>query len=159
MPRDAGRGFAVVADEIRKLSEVSTKSSRDISQSIKLVVAKIDEATRANAGTGLAFSAIDEKIKEVSRSMIEVNAIIGEISIGSKRVLDAMVELKKRSLEVRDGSMSMDEGSMEINSAVAELSERVGGMSAQLDEDVNRFRTHCGDLEAEDVSSKEDPGA
>ena len=77
---DAGRGFAVVADEIRKLSEVSTKSSRDISQSIKLVVSKIDEATRANAGTGLAFSAIDEKIKEVSRSMIEVNTIIGEIS-------------------------------------------------------------------------------
>jgi methyl-accepting chemotaxis protein len=126
---DAGRGFAIVADEIRKLSEASTASSRDISDSIKPIVETIDEAIGANEGTVRAFASIDSRIREVSESMAEMFAGIREIRTGSEQILEAMVDLQERSISVKEGSKEMDEGSSEIR-AMMEEAGRVSGEAA-----------------------------
>ena len=116
-----GRGFAVVADELRKLSEASTQSSRDISVSVEDIVKTIEEASKASAGTSSAFSAIDTRIREVSSSMSAIFTGIKEIQLGGKLILEAMADLRERSAAVREGSNSMSEGTSEIRAMMEEL--------------------------------------
>ena len=155
---EAGRGFAVVADEIRKLSEASTKSARDIAQSIKVIVSKIDEATSANAGTTGAFAAIDQKIKDVSRSMSEIYSSISEIHVGSKQILEAMVDLQERSVTVKSGSRSMEEASTEIETLIQDvgrISTEVAGNISEISkgiEDIGQAIRVVGSL-AENVGT------
>ena len=155
---EAGRGFAVVADEIRKLSEASTGSSRDITESIKAIVANIDEATAANAGTNSAFAAIDGRIRDVSKSMTEIYASINEIQVGSKQILDAMVDLQDRSMTVRTGSKSMEEGSSEIESTMKDLGRISREVATNISEiaqgiqDIGASIVKVGDL-SENVGS------
>jgi methyl-accepting chemotaxis protein len=129
-----GRGFAVVADEIRNLSEASTKSSRDITLSIKVIVDKIEEATSANAGTNSAFAAIDTKIREVSKAMTEIHGSIKEIQTGSEQILAAMVDLQDRSLSVKSGSKAMDEGSLEIRTMMDDVSRISSEVASNIGE-------------------------
>lgn len=136
---DAGRGFAVVADEIRKLSEKSNASSKDISDSIKIIVGKIDETIDANKGTSQAFSAIDGKIREVTKSTAELYASISEIQAGSNQILRAMVDLQERSARVKDGAESMDEGSTEIKEMMMDLTRISTDVASNISEIVSEI--------------------
>ena len=150
----------------------STASSRDISESIKVIVSKIEGAMAANAETSRVFAALDAKIRDGAKLIAGTFAGISEIQIGSKQILQAMVELRERSVRVKEGSAAMNEGSLDIKRmmddlsrisaevtshiseitigiadigtsirAVAEFAEEVSAGSAQLDEEVNRFKT------------------
>ncbi|MGO8695410.1 MAG: methyl-accepting chemotaxis protein [Rectinemataceae bacterium] len=141
---EAGRGFAVVADEIRKLSEASTASSRDIAQSIQVIVAKIDEATAANAGTNRTFAAIEERIRQASKAMTEIYTSIGEIRTGSQQILTAMTDLQDRSLGVKSGSKAMDEAAAEIESMMAD----VGRISSEVAANIGEITKGIGDIGA-----------
>jgi len=141
---ESGRGFAVVADEIRKLSEASTNSSREISDSINFILAKIEEATKASEGTGAAFGMIDARIREMSKSMIEVYSSISEMQIGSKQILQAMVELRDQSISVKEGSKAMDEGSTEIRSMMDDL----GQISNEVNSSITEITAGIADIGA-----------
>ena len=141
---EAGRGFAVVADEIRKLSEASTASSRDIAQSIQVIVTKIDEATAANAGTNRTFAAIEDRIRQASRAMAEIYTSIGEIRTGSQQILTAMTDLQERSLGVKAGSKAMDEASSEIEA----MMEDVGRISSEVAANIGEITKGIADIGA-----------
>jgi methyl-accepting chemotaxis protein len=131
---DAGRGFAVVADEIRKLSEASTTSSREISDSIGEIVSKIDQATEASSGTSGAFAEIDDGIRGVAASMTEIYSGISEMRTGSEQILQAMVELRERSARVKEGSTAMEAGSSAIGTAMQELGRASREIAANVSE-------------------------
>ena len=133
---EAGKGFSVVADEIRKLAEMSTSSSKDIANSIKIIIKKIDDVSKANEGTSQAFSALDTKIHEVDKSTSELYANISEIQTGSKQILQAMTNLQDRSIHVKDGAIAMGEGSSEIKRITAELSRISSEVNTNITEIV-----------------------
>jgi methyl-accepting chemotaxis protein len=139
---DAGRGFSVVADEIRKLSEASTQSSREISDSIGGIVRTIEAATSANEETTKAFASIDLRISEVSSSLAELFGNIGEIRTGSRQILTAMVELQERSLKVKEGSDSMEEGSSEIYTMMEDLRR----ISSEVTANIGEIATGIADI-------------
>jgi len=147
---EAGRGFSVVAEEIRKLSEAAARSSKDISGSIRGIIAEIDEAMASNAETTSAFSSIDEGIKAVSGAMAEVHARIDEVRTGSERVLEAASGLKERSHIVREGARAIDAGSAELRSTMSEardiareVSSAVAEIAAGI-EDIGRATRRFG---------------
>jgi methyl-accepting chemotaxis protein len=141
---DAGRGFSVVADEIRKLSEASTQSSREISDSIGGIVRTIEAATSANTETTKAFASIDSGINEVSSSLTELFGNIDENRTGSRQILTAMVELQERSLKVREGSNSMEEGSTEIYTMMEDLRR----ISSEVTSNISEIATGIADIGA-----------
>jgi methyl-accepting chemotaxis protein len=131
---EAGKGFSVVADEIRKLSEASASSSREIAMSIEAIVAKIDEAMEASSGTTGAFTAIDDKIRELSKAMAEMHASIVEMQTGSEQILAAMVDLEERTLGVKAGSRAIDESSAQIRSMMNEAGRISGEVAGNIGE-------------------------
>lgn len=141
---DAGAGFAVVADEIRTLSEASTRSSKEIAQSIKAIIEKIGLATDANSSISEAFAIINGRISEVSASMDELYASIGEIQAGSKDILEAMTELRDRSLKVQAGSSAVRGGSAEISGAMADLSR----ISSEVTSNIGEITAGITDIHA-----------
>jgi len=118
---EVGRGFAVVAEEMRKLAEVSTRSSHDIAASIEVIVGSIEDASKAGEATSSAFGTIDTRIREVSASMSAIFTGIAEMNQGGKLILEAITDLRDRSAVVKGDSKSIDDGASEIHSMMEEL--------------------------------------
>lgn len=143
---EAGRGFAVVAEEIRKLSEESNASSRDIAESIQSIVLKIEQVSKANIGTSDTFSAIDERIQSVSRSMDDIYQAIEEVQLGSREMLSAMNSLNERSSHVSESARSIEESSGEIRQSMSGLSRVSSEVAANISEITLGIRSIGGSI-------------
>jgi methyl-accepting chemotaxis protein len=83
---EAGKGFAIVADEIRKLSENTNRSAREIGAVVSSITAKITESVELSekAGDGLGqvinFARDNlEKTSELSASLEEQDRTVADI--------------------------------------------------------------------------------
>ena len=117
----SGRGFAIVAGEIRKFSEASTASSQNITAMITQILGLIAEALQANSSTVQSFDSIDSRIQHVNHSISELHDSIGEIQTGARQIMEAMTELKTRSIHIKESSSSMEANSTSIGQAMTEL--------------------------------------
>ncbi len=134
-----GKGFAVVADEIRKLSEASGASSKEIARKIRDVTAKITEAAAGKADTGQAFDAISSRIREVSASIAEIYSNIAGIQAGTTRIGSAMSELRGQSSGVTAESRAIAGGSEAIGGTIEELSQISREVLASIGEIVREL--------------------
>jgi methyl-accepting chemotaxis protein len=141
---DFGRGFAVVADEIRKLSEASGRSSKDIAVNIREVTRKIQEAADTRKDTSRAFEAISEKIRAVSRSIVEIYSNVAEMQTGSRQILEAMSELKGQSGEVTEESQRIAQSA----AAIREVSDGLARISGEVVSDIGEIARGLGDISA-----------
>lgn len=113
---EAGKGFAVVADEVRKLAERSSKSTGQIYGIIKTIQAKTENAivdTKSSANmvaegtliineTGASLKNIIERVKEMIKSINQVNTVMIEFDRGGRQLVQE-IELIKNYMDNLSG--------------------------------------------------------
>ncbi|WP_017689518.1 methyl-accepting chemotaxis protein [Paenibacillus sp. PAMC 26794] len=152
-----GRGFAVVAAEIRNLADQSATSAKEITSILETVVAGVqstvqvvDESTlHVNEGlrtiedAGNAFSTITQHIHNLSGEVLEVSAVVEELTSGSEAVMKSINEV---SAVVEDTASATEEVSAMTEEQLASLQEmsdtskQLNEMSDALDQLVKRFK-------------------
>ena len=120
---DKGKGFAVVADEIRKLAEVSSMSSKDISRNLKDIIDRVENASHSGRSTRKAFSNININIKGVSEALMAVLSSTTELNMGGKQILEAMAGLSDISAIVQEKSGVMNSSAESVNSIIGNVSQ------------------------------------
>ncbi len=182
---DAGRGFSVVAEEIRKLAETTGTQSQSINEVLSRVVQNIETASEASQFTSNLYEQIIKEFSMLMDAFEEITQNTLELNTGGKQILEAMNNLSRQSLTVKeeaesirnanvsigeemnriaDNSVSVSNASTEIRRGIAEIS----GSSEEMREQATRLATAIdragqqlqqfvlSDEEAEEIGEPED---
>jgi phosphate/phosphite/phosphonate ABC transporter binding protein len=97
-----GRGFAVVADEVRKLAEITKKSTRDISETIARNQGLTSEVSQAmESGRGLIEASVAqtvttrESLQRVAANVDNVNGMIHQIASATEQQSATVAEVAR----------------------------------------------------------------
>ncbi len=126
---DAGKGFAVVADEIRKLADTASKSSAEITKTIKEIADGIE-------GTGVvaqkkkdAFVVMNKEIKETKNAFDEIVTSVHELNSGGTQIQEAMVVLQDVSAAIKNAAAEMTVGAEHVIRGQLGLKDISGNIS------------------------------
>jgi len=132
---EAGRGFAVVADEIRKLAELATVQSKEISTNIQSIGTFIQSGQVASTTANQAFATIYDLIQTLGTFNDQIRNSMEEQNVGSRQILEAVQQITSITSEVRDGSARMMEGGETIKAEMRRIlteSEQVAQRASDL---------------------------
>lgn len=105
----SGKGFAVVASQIKKLAEDTSKNSKDISDSLKMIIEYIQISEESTDKTGNLFANIVKGIREVYGSMNEIKNKMQDLSLGSNNIINSLEQLVSITKNVKTSSNEMNE--------------------------------------------------
>jgi iron only hydrogenase large subunit-like protein/uncharacterized coiled-coil DUF342 family protein len=104
---EAGEGFAVVAGEIRRLSETTRENSRNISHTLTEIVEGIKTTTIRSSATDNLINTMTKEINGFANTMTELINSLGELSIGSREITAALVQLREHAEAIKTGYHDM----------------------------------------------------
>ena len=149
---EAGKGFAVVADEIRKLAENSSDQSKTIGSVLEKIKESIDKITGSTQNVLKKFEAIDSSIKIVADQEEAIRRAMEEQGLGSKQIIDGMVNVNEITRDVRSGSHEMLAGAQEVikeaellDKATQEISNGMNEMTSGADQ-INMAVHHVNQI-------------
>ncbi|WP_412480616.1 methyl-accepting chemotaxis protein [Azonexus sp. IMCC34839] len=140
---EQGRGFAVVADEVRKLAELTTKSTEQISSIVTGIRQSTDDAfammsrakERALDGAGRTAEVRDAVVK-MDESAIRVGQAIETIAEALREQTAASTDIAQRIELIAQGTDLTHAASTESS----RRSNLLVGLSQSLKDNVRRFR-------------------
>ena len=133
---EQGRGFAVVADEVRKLSERTGESTREIAG----MIASIQSGTRS------AVASMETGVRQVGQGVTLANRAgqsITGIKISAAGVVHAVSEI---SLALKEQSAASNEVAINV-ARITEMSEENSEATRQTAEATQRLAVLAGSLE------------
>ncbi|MDR2738417.1 MAG: methyl-accepting chemotaxis protein [Treponema sp.] len=104
---EAGRGFAVVAGEIRRLSKTTRENSQNIAHTLTGIIDGIKATTVRSSATSALINTMAEEINGFAHTMTELINSLGELSIGSREIITALVQLREHAEAIKDGYYDM----------------------------------------------------
>jgi methyl-accepting chemotaxis protein len=115
---DAGKGFAVVAEEIRKLSEMSSSQSSEISRNLKELAGLIN-------GAGDDSLNVQQSFKQINNNVVDVNEAVRQMREFTDRVNGFEQQLESDLNKVRDASTEVQSESHQLESENAHIKNAV----------------------------------
>lgn len=138
---EQGRGFAVVADEVRKLAELTTKSTQKISEIVSGVRQSTDAAlvTMTHAKDKALVGA--NRTDEVRTSVLDMDQSSIKLSQAIDAIAESLREQTAASTDIAQRVEMIAQGIDKTHAASTESSKRSGVLVGhQLKESVRRFR-------------------
>jgi methyl-accepting chemotaxis protein len=129
----AGKGFAVVAIEIRKLAEETAKNTVTITDTLKKNNESISKAVEINRTAGEYFHKINTEVQTFADAMMEINAALNQMSVGTKDVITAVSSIVDSSEKVKTAIADVDPL---LKLSASEISE-IFIMSSRINERVS----------------------
>ena len=120
---DAGKGFAVVADEIRKLAESTAENAHDISDSLSILINRINQTASVTKESGDSFRKIEVEVRNFVQAFAEISASTKELSEGSKEIQDSTISLLEITSNIKTGAQEITLGANDINIALLRIKD------------------------------------
>lgn len=153
---EQGRGFAVVAEEVRKLAEQSQIAAKQISELIRDIQDRTDQAvvvmTAGTAEVQKGNAVVDQagaSFTEIQRQIEEVAAITQKIAQGltqaveaSKQVLGATQEVDEIGRDIAGQAQNISAATEEQSASMEEIaasSQSLANIAAELQKAVRKF--------------------
>ena len=131
---ETGKGFAVVSGEIRKLAELSTRQSNNISDEIKKMEKEIGSITSVCEETVKSMENIFTEINALNNSVAVLNTAVDEQASGGSRILGSLKHIKETTGNVRDGFETIHRQSNFIQQEAGKLHQISENVTQQVDE-------------------------
>ncbi|MBI2418613.1 MAG: methyl-accepting chemotaxis protein [Ignavibacteriales bacterium] len=142
---EQGRGFAVVADEVRKLAERTTKATKEISDTIRVIQNEAHEADKAMSRSVVL-------VKNGMSSSQKVSEIFAQLRLSNESVKDMLVQIsaasEEQSATAEQISKIVDSIHGVTNLNVNEIKQMVQAsvslnkLAGNLDDLIHQFELH-----------------
>ncbi len=149
-----GKGFAVVADEVRKLSERTNQSAKEIESLINKAVTNIEDASDVANKAGESSKAIIVHIEKVAALTRQITEATKEEARANQEIVTAMENLSNISQEIKNAMAEQEQGAGELSRSMQEIDNisnenvRIGNDMSQitekLDENINKLENLIG---------------
>ncbi|KGE72737.1 methyl-accepting chemotaxis protein [Spirochaeta lutea] len=125
---EAGKGFAVVAQEIQKLAESTGENSARITDSLRSITEKIQDAKRLSSKSMDAFGQIQDSVQVFAKEMLGIRDRMDGLSNSSRDIQTVNDELKSLTDSIAERSMSMSSGASSIEQVMENTSAYSGSI-------------------------------
>jgi len=120
---EQGRGFTVVADEIRKLSDSTAKSTKDITDLIEIIQHEVSDAV---ASMEESMASVQEEVKfaeESAEKAKEISMSATQQMSGSKQIAEAMRSINETMKQSTQATSQAKEGAKQLMELANELKD------------------------------------